>query len=83
MTTTVRSGDTGWEKYADAWEIRTTDGVVLGTRELAHPHETEQPFTRSLGGVEIPDDVTEVVIVARDSVLGFCGDPLTVAVPRP
>ncbi len=69
---TVSSADTGWDKYADAWEVRSPDGSVLGTRVLTHPHETEQPFTRSLSGVTVSDD--EVVIAARDSVAGFCGD---------
>lgn len=77
---TVRSGDTGWDKYADAWVVRTLDGEVLGERVLAHPHETEQPFTRSLSGVIIPDGVAEVEVAARDSVNGFCGETLTVAV---
>jgi hypothetical protein len=79
FSATVRSGDTGWDKYADAWEVRSRDGEVLGVRELAHPHETEQPFTRSLSGVEIPDGTTEVVLAARDSVNGFCGAEYTLA----
>ncbi len=81
VSVTVRSDDTGWDKYADAWEVRTADGSVLGTRVLANPHESEQPFTRSLDGVVIPNGLTEVVIAARDSVAGFCGDTLTVQVP--
>ena len=70
---TVRSGDTGWDKYADRWEVRAPDGSVLGTRELAHPHETEQPFTRSLSGVAVAASIDRVVVAAHDSVLGFCG----------
>jgi hypothetical protein len=77
---TVSSADTGWDKYADAWEIRGPGGEVLGTRELAHPHENEQPFTRSLSGVDIQSDVTEVEVAARDSVEGFCGDTMTVSI---
>ena len=77
---TVRSGDTGWDKYADAWEVRSLDGSVLGERVLLHPHETEQPFTRSLTGVVVPDDVEEVVVAARDSVNGFCGASVTVLI---
>ena len=77
---TVASADTGWDKYADAWEVRAVDGEVLGTRELLHPHETEQPFTRSLSGVTLPDGTNEVVIAARDSVEGFCGQELTLSV---
>jgi hypothetical protein len=77
---TVRSGDTGWDKYADAWEVRAPDGTVLGERVLAHPHESEQPFTRSLTGVVVPSDVDEVVVAARDSVNGYCGTTETVAI---
>jgi len=83
IAATVLSSDTGWDKYADAWQVLGPAGEVFGERILAHPHETEQPFTRSLGGVQIPDDIAEVTIAARDLVLGFCGDVVTVAVPRP
>lgn len=76
---TVASADTGWEKYADAWEVRLPDGSVAGTRELAHPHVDEQPFTRSLSGVPIPDGTTSVTVAARDSVAGFCGSTVEVA----
>lgn len=77
---TVSSADTGWDKYADAWEVRSPDGGVLGTRELTHPHETEQPFTRSLAGVDIPVDLSQVTVAARDSVAGFCGSTVSVAI---
>ena len=73
ISATVSSADTGWDKYADLWEVRAPDGVVLGERILAHPHVDEQPFTRSLSGVSIPDGITQVVIAARDSVAGWCG----------
>lgn len=78
---TVRSDDLGWDKYADAWEVRDPAGTVLGTRELLHPHENEQPFTRSLSGVSIPGEVVSVVVAARDSQLGFCGETMATAIP--
>lgn len=81
VSATVQSADTGWDKYADLWEVRSLDGTVLGQRVLAHPHVDEQPFTRSLSGVAIPDGVGEVTIVARDSVAGFCGAEYVVEVP--
>lgn len=81
VSATILSADTGWEKYADAWEVRSPDGTVLGTRILAHPHVDEQPFTRSLSGVDIPAGVMDVEIAARDSVVGFCGETVSVAVP--
>ncbi len=59
------------ERYADAWRIEAPDGTVLGIRELAHDHQNEQPFTRSTSGVEIPEDLDEVVIRGRDQVSGW------------
>ena len=61
------------ERYADAWRVVTPDGVVLGVRELGHDHQFEQPFTRSLRAVEVPDDVSAVTVEARDSVNGWGG----------
>ncbi len=81
FSVTVLSDELGWDKYADAWEVRSLDGEVLGVRELVHPHEDEQPFTRSLAGVVIPPDIDEVVVVARDSVVGFCGSAYSVSLP--
>lgn len=81
FSATVASADTGWDKYADAWEVRAPDGDVLGVRELLHPHVDEQPFTRSLAGVDIPGDVDRVTVAARDSVEGFCGEVFEVPVP--
>ena len=68
---TVRHADTVWEHYADKWDVVAPDGRILGTRTLLHPHVEEQPFTRSLGGVRIPGDVTEVRIRAHDNVDGY------------
>jgi len=79
---TVRHADEGWEHYADRWDVVGPDGAVLGSRELLHPHVNEQPFTRSLTGVEIPRDVEEVTIRAHDSVHGLGGAEMTVAVPH-
>ena len=68
---TLRHADAGWDHYADAWRIVTTDGAVAGTRTLYHPHENEQPFTRSLGGVAIAPGTTTVYVEAHDKVHGW------------
>jgi hypothetical protein len=78
---TVAHPDTGWDHYADAWEVVGPDGAVLGRRVLLHPHVNEQPFTRS-ADVEIPESVVEVTVRARDKVHGFGGAEITVAVPH-
>jgi hypothetical protein len=68
---TLRHADTGWDHYADGWEVLAPDGSSLGLRVLVHPHVNEQPFTRSLGSVEISDEITSVTIRARDNVDGW------------
>ncbi|MEP4767959.1 MAG: hypothetical protein ABJY83_08630 [Roseibium sp.] len=70
FSVTLKHADEGWDHYADHWAVYSPDGSLLGERVLAHPHVDEQPFTRSLSGVVIPDGVKEVVIKARDSVHG-------------
>ncbi len=75
---TVQHADDGWDHFANRWEVRTVDGKRLAIRELAHPHVKEQPFTRSLENVRIPDGVTEVIVRARDSVHGYGGKEVTV-----
>ncbi|MDH3262532.1 MAG: hypothetical protein OEM24_00880 [Paracoccaceae bacterium] len=71
FSVTLSHPDTGWDHYADGWSVIAPDGTELGFRELLHPHETEQPFTRSLSGVEVPEGVAEVTIRARCSVDGW------------
>jgi hypothetical protein len=79
---TVASDDTGWEKYADRWEIVAPNGQIIATRILAHPHEDEQPFTRSLNGVTIAKNVTTITVRAHDKREGFGGKEITLQVPK-
>ncbi len=68
---TLRHDDTGWDHYADGWEVLDRHGNRLGYRKLSHPHVTEQPFTRSLRGVMIPDGIRMVMIRAHCSQEGW------------
>lgn len=81
VTATVRHADTGWDHYADAFDVVAPDGTVLGVRELLHPHVEEQPFTRSLSSVTIPEGLTHVTIRAHDNVHGHGGATIELAVP--
>ncbi len=87
---TVGHPDTGWADYADGWDVLTPDGVVLKpdpaspfTRLLLHPHENEQPFTRSQSGIRIPAEVNEVIVRAHDLVDGFGGREVRVNLSQP
>jgi hypothetical protein len=82
---TVEHPDTGWEDYADGWDVVTPDGQVLKTdqedaftRTLLHPHVDEQPFTRSQGAIVIPEGVAEVRVRAHDIVDGYGGQEVVV-----
>ena len=79
---TVRHDDTGWQHYADKWDVVTPEGEILATRVLYHPHVNEQPFTRSLSGVEIGAGVSSVVIRAHDLVHGYGGQEMSIELPR-
>lgn len=70
FSVTLRHADTGWDHYADGWGVYLPDGTELGYRILTHPHVEEQPFTRSLSGVVIPQGTDSVVIIPKDSVHG-------------
>ncbi|MDP2732828.1 MAG: hypothetical protein Q8O63_06925 [Hoeflea sp.] len=74
----VRHADAGWEHYADKWQVIGPGGTVLGERVLVHPHDTEQPFTRSLSGIAIPVGVGSVTIRAHDTQHGWGGAELDV-----
>lgn len=71
VDTTLRHNDTGWDHYADKWRVVDQNGKVLGERVLFHPHENEQPFTRSESGIRIPDTTYIVYVEAHDKVHGW------------
>ena len=71
FSVTIRHPDTGWDHYADGWRILDMEGNELGMRVLAHPHVDEQPFTRSLSGVSIPQGARQVQVQARDTPGGW------------
>lgn len=74
---TLRHADTGWDHYANVWVVETLDGKEIGRRVLVHPHETEQPFTRSLQ-MEIPAGVTRVRVRAGDKPNGMDSNSVVV-----
>lgn len=80
VSATVQHADEGWDHYANAFEVLAPDGTLLGTRVLHHPHVDEQPFTRSTT-LSVPDDLTEIVVRALDSVHGAGGAEVVVPLP--
>ncbi len=77
---TVQHADEGWNHYADHWLILDNDEQMIAARKLMHPHVKEQPFTRSLSYIQIPDDVTEIIIRAHCSVDKYTGKDLTLKI---
>ena len=81
FSVTLEHDDEGWHHYANQWEVLTLDDRLLGTRVLYHPHENEQPFTRSLSGVAIAPEIRRVKIRARDSVHGYAAQEFELELP--
>jgi len=63
--TSVRHNDEGWEHYADGWQVLDLNGNQLADRLLTHPHVNEQPFTRRLCDIQIPEGTVKVVVRAK------------------
>ncbi len=68
-------------RYADGFRAKSRDGKDYGERKLFHDHANEQPFTRDLYGVKIPEGIRSVVIEARDQQFGYGGKTREVALP--
>lgn len=77
---TLRHADTGWDHYANAWDVVSTEGEKLGERILHHPHVNEQPFTRSQV-IRIPQGTKQVEVRAYDSVHGLSEMTYKVTLP--
>lgn len=69
------------QRYADAYRIKTLEGEVLGERILHHHHANEQPFTRRLNGVEVPQGIDRVVVEGRDQRYGYGGKTRELSIP--
>ncbi len=81
LDVTIRSKDTGWERYADRIEAVAPDGTILGTRVLEHPHQDEQPFTRDLNQLSVPRGVAKITVRAHFRPTGSDGAAMTVPLP--
>jgi hypothetical protein len=83
LAVTLRHADSGWDHYANRWEVLGPEGQVIATRVLAHPHVHEQPFTRGLSAVRIPGEFSWIRVRGHDLVHGYGGREVTLSVPRP
>lgn len=79
---TLTHPDSGWDHYADGWEVVGANDEVFGSRVLHHPHVAEQPFTRSLHHVMLPDGTREVFIRVKCSAEGWKDDVYKVSLTR-
>jgi hypothetical protein len=68
-------------RYADGFRVYTSSNEVLGERKLLHDHQNEQPFTRDLRAVRIPQKVKKVLVQARDQKFGYGGKVVEVTLP--
>lgn len=76
FSVTLIHDDAGEAGYANWWQVETTDGRLLGRRELLHAHGTRE-FTRS-ETIEIPSGTTRVVVRGHDQTHGYGGQVMIV-----
>ena len=76
--TSVRHNDQGWDHYADGWQVTDLDGNEMAFRLLGHPHDNEQPFTRSQCNINIPSEISQVIVRAKCNKHGYGGKPFVV-----
>ncbi len=79
---TLKHPDSGWKHYADHWRILDSFNTEIARRTLYHPHVDEQPFTRSLENVEIPDNISSIWVEAHDKVHGYSSDRFKLTIPE-
>jgi len=71
----IRSDDTGWDQYADRWEVLNGTRGIIYQRVLGHPHVNEQPFTRSGTSINI-EKGENIYIRAHLKNMEYAGDIL-------
>ena len=76
--TSVRHNDQGWDHYADGWQVTDLDGNEMAFRLLGHPHDNEQPFTRSQCNINIRSEISQVIVRAKCNKHGYGGKPFVV-----
>tara|TARA_R110002074_G_scaffold333468_3_gene503667 strand:+ start:114 stop:506 length:393 start_codon:yes stop_codon:yes gene_type:complete len=76
--TSVRHNDQGWQHYADGWQVLDPDGNQIAFRLLGHPHDNEQPFTRSKCNISVPSELSKVIVRAKCNKHGYGGKPFVV-----
>ena len=82
FSVTIRHADEGWHHYADKWVVLSPDGkTILAERVLFHPHVDEQPFTRGLRAVLVPEEYKTVLVRAHDRKDGWSTKDYVVTLP--
>ena len=82
VSVTLSHADTGWDHFADSWRIEDAEGKVIAVRKLMYPHVEEQPFTRSLSSVMLPDGAREIYVRAHCSKGGWHDETTKVKIAR-
>ena len=79
---TMRCDDSGTAYFCDRFEVLTPTARVVGVRRLLHDHTDEQPFTRDLQGVNVPDGFPRGVLIrGHHNIRGYEGATLKLDLP--
>ncbi len=79
---TMRCDDRGADYFCDRFEVLTPTARVVGVRRLLHDHTDEQPSTRDLQGVHVPDGFPRGVLIrGHHNIRGYDGAALKLELP--
>ncbi|MFP8968169.1 hypothetical protein ACKC9G_16435 [Pokkaliibacter sp. CJK22405] len=75
------AGTTQSPAHLDRWELRSRDGLLLAYHDIPHGNESEA-IQDSLDGIEIPDNVDQVMLRAHNRQQGYVGMPMALPLHR-
>ena len=79
---TMRCDDRGATYFCDRFEILSPSMRVVGVRRMLHDHTDEQPFTRELQGVNVPNGFPRGVLIrGHHNARGYDGATLKLDLP--
>lgn len=74
----IQHDDSGWDHYANRWEILDLQGNILAVRDLRHPQLDKDTYQKTKNNIEIPEGIRTVQVRAHDIMHGYGGHVMTV-----
>lgn len=81
IAVTIQHDDSGWDHFADGFEVQAPDGTRLGYRELTRPNVGQRTQDVDMTGLKLPEGIGYVLIRTRCSLVGWAAEPVRLDLP--